>query len=124
MPSVRVSIRIHSHTPRITRVHYLLCQLQKRLSHKCPAGIEYCRRTLDSVPILPLHLLHHGFHALAVRDIGRYTNCFPAGLIDSVDDGIVGIWVAGEKSDGIGGGEFAGNCCSGLSIEISILGGT
>ena len=106
---------VHSHAPSITCIHHLLRQLQKRLPNKCPTGIEYRRRALDSVPILLLHFLNHLLHALGIRDIGRYTDCFTAGAIDGVDDGGVGIWVAGEQSDGVGGGEFAGNCCTGLS---------
>ena len=121
----RGCIWMHSHAPGITRVQHLLGQLEERLSDKRPAGIEYRRRALDSVPMLVFHFLHHGFHALGIRDIGRYTHCLTAGLIDGVNDRGVGVWVAGEEDDGVGGGEFAGNGCSGLwSLWLAfVLGG-
>lgn len=110
----RGSSWIHLHAPRIARVQHLLRQIQEWFSNKCPTGIEYRRRYLDIVPILLLHFLHHGFHALGVRDIGGYTDCLTARLVDGVDDWGVGIWIAGKESDGVGSGEFAGYGCAGL----------
>lgn len=108
------NVWIHSHAPSITRIHHLLRQLHKWLSNKRPASIEDCRCALDIVPVLILHLLHHAFYALGVGDIGRYADCFTAGVVNGVDDGDVGVWVAGEENDGVGGGEFAGDGCAGL----------
>lgn len=109
-----VCLGCHLHAPSITRIHNLLRQLQKRLSNKCPTGIEYRRGALDIVPMFILHFLNHTFHALGVRDIGRYANRFTARLVDSVDDGNVGVWVAREDNDRVCGGEFAGDGCAGL----------
>ena len=110
----RESSWIHLHAPRIARIQHLFRQIQKRLSNKCPTGIEYRRRNRDIIPILLLHFLHHKFHALGVRHIGGYTDRFTAGLVDGVNDGGVGIWIAGKESNVVGGGEFAGYGCAGL----------
>ena len=116
----------NSHAPGITRIQHLFRQLQEGLSNKCPTGVEDCRRALDVVSVFVLHLLHHAFDALRVRDIRRDPDRFTAGVVDGVDDGDVGVWVAGEESDGVGGGEFAGDGCAGLRsffpMSVSIWG--
>ncbi len=116
------SAEIHSHAPGITRIHDLLRQLQKRLPHEPPAGVEDGRGALDRVSKLPLDLLNHALYALRVGDVGRDADCFSAGRVDGVDDGDVGVWVAGEEDDGVGGGEFAGDGGAGLGGRVGVSG--
>lgn len=112
----------HLHATSITRIHNLLGQLQERLPHERPRNIEYGRCAFDVVSIFLLHSFHHSFYNLAVRDIGRYANGFPPILINLVDDGIVGIWNAGEEGNGVRRSKFAGDCCTGLEVECQSIG--
>ena len=71
--------------------------------------------------VLPLHHLNHALEAFRVRDVGRDADCLAAGAIDGVDDGDVGVGVAGEEDDGVGGGEFAGDGGASLwDFDVSV----
>ena len=124
MPPVReegATGELHSHTPRIARVQHLFRQLQKRLPGKRPAGIKYRRRAPDVVAVRMLHLLNHTLDAPEVGDVSRDADGFAAGGVDGVDDGDVGVWVAGEEGDGVGGGKFAGDGGAGLGGELGLV---
>lgn len=89
-------------------------QLQKRLPGHAGSAVVHGGGELRSGQLL-LDLGKGGIHGGRVGGVGGDANCGAAGGLDVGHDGLVARGLAGEKDDGIGLGEAAGDggACAG-----------